>query len=198
MPIGRRTPATSIELHDDELVRLTAELVAIDSVNPDLVPGAAGESAIADFCERWLAGQGLQTRRLESRPGRPSIVGIAPGTGGGRSLMLNGHYDTVSLGGYAGDPLDPQVRGDRLYGRGAYDMKSGVATAMIAAARARRMRLSGDVIVACVADEEHGSLGTEEVLMHYTADGGIVTEPSGLQAVIAHKGFVWFEVTILG
>ncbi len=198
MPTGQRTMATSTAWQDDELARLTAELVAIDSVNPDLVPGAAGEPAIADFCERWLADHGLQTRRLESRAGRPSIVGIAPGTGGGRSLMLNGHYDTVSLSGYDGDPLDPLVRGDRLYGRGAYDMKSGVAAAMIAAARSKHMRLSGDVIVACVADEEHGSLGTEEVLMHYTADGGIVTEPSGLQAVLAHKGFVWFEITILG
>jgi acetylornithine deacetylase len=181
-----------------EVTRLLADLVAIESVNPDLVPGATGESKIADFCERWLVAHGLEVERLESRPGRPSIVGIARGSGGGRSLMLNGHYDTVSLSGYDGDPLQPRIVGGTLRGRGAYDMKSGVAAAMVAAAWARQHRLSGDVIVACVADEEHSSWGTEEVLMRHTADAGIVTEPSGLQAVLSHKGFVWFELTIIG
>jgi acetylornithine deacetylase len=181
-----------------EVERLLADLVAIDSVNPDLVPGAAGESAIADYCQRWLQAQGLQVERLESRAGRPSVVGVAKGTGGGRSLMLNGHYDTVSLAGFDGDPLTPRSSGGRMTGRGAYDMKSGVAAAMVTAAWARRQRLAGDVIVACVADEEHSSWGTEEVLMRYTADAGIVTEPSELQAVLSHKGFVWFDITILG
>jgi acetylornithine deacetylase len=184
--------------HDDETLKLLSDLVAIDSVNPDLVPGAAGETAIADYCQRWLVDRGLEVHRLESRPGRPSIVGVARGTGGGRSLMLNGHYDTVSLDGYSGDPLAPEVRQGRLHGRGSYDMKGGVAAAMVAAARAARRRLSGDVIVACVADEEYGSSGTEEVLMDFTADGAIVTEPSNLEAVLAHKGFVWFEITVLG
>jgi acetylornithine deacetylase len=181
-----------------EVERLLADLVAIDSVNPDLVPGAAGESAIADYCQRWLQAQGLQVERLESRAGRPSVVGVAKGTGGGRSLMLNGHYDTVSLAGFDGDPLTPRISGGHMTGRGAYDMKSGVAAAMVTAAWARRQRLAGDVIVACVADEEHSSWGTEEVLMRYTADAGIVTEPSELQAVLSHKGFVWFDITILG
>ncbi len=198
MSTERRSAARETSWQDDDLARLTAELVQIDSVNPDLLPGSAGESTIADFCERWLTDRDLTVHRLESHPRRPSIVAIAPGTDDGQSLMLNGHYDTVTLAGYDGDPLDPQVRGDRLYGRGAYDMKSGLAAAMLATVRARQLRLSGDVIVACVADEEHGSLGTQEVLMHFTADGGIVTEPSGLQAVLSHKGFVWFEITILG
>ena len=178
-----------------EVTRLLADLVAIESVNPDLVPGATGESKIADFCQRWMTAHGLEVERLESRPGRPSVVGVARGTGGGRSLMLNGHYDTVSLGGFVGEP---RVEDGRLVGRGAYDMKSGVAAAMMTAARARRQRLGGDVIVACVADEEHSSWGTEEVLMRYTADAGIVTEPSELQAVLSHKGFAWFDITILG
>jgi acetylornithine deacetylase len=181
-----------------EVTRLLADLVAIDSVNPDLVPGGAGEAAIADYCQRWLSAHGLEVRRLESRTGRPSVVGVARGTGGGRSLMLNGHYDTVSLAGFRGDPLRPRIDGGQMTGRGAYDMKSGVAAAMVTAAWARRQRLSGDVIVACVADEEHSSWGTEEVLMHYTADAGIVTEPSGLDAVLSHKGFVWFDIIILG
>src|SRR5579875_3394110 len=117
---------------------LLARLVAIPSVNPDLVPGAGGEGAIADFCAAWLAGHGFGVHRLEERAGRPSIVGIRRGSGGGRSLMLNGHLDTVAVAGYGGDPFAPERRDGRLYGRGAYDMKSGVAAMMIAAARAAK------------------------------------------------------------
>jgi acetylornithine deacetylase len=179
-------------------VDLLAELVAINSVNPDLAPGAAGEAAIGDFCSKWLGERGFEVHRLEERLGRPSIVGIARGTGGGCSLMFNGHYDTVSLSGYAGDPLKAERRGGRLYGRGAFDMKSGVAAMMVAAARARAAKLAGDVIVACVADEEHASFGTEEVVKCFRADAAIVTEPSHLELTIAHKGFAWFEVVVRG
>ncbi len=185
-------------LHALDPVALTRELVAIPSVNPDLVPGAGGEGAIADFCAAWLADRGLEIHRLESRQGRPSVVGIARGTGGGRSLMLNGHYDTVSLEGYDGDPLDPRLGGDRVHGRGAFDMKSGLAAAMVAAATAATWSFRGDVLVACVADEEHSSHGTEEVLRRFTADAGIVTEPSRLELTLSHKGFAWFDVTIEG
>ncbi len=185
--------------HDDlDPVALTAELVAIDSVNPSLIPGAAGESAIADACATWLERHGFEVHRLESTPGRPSIVGIARGTGGGKSLMLNGHYDTVTLAGYDGDPLEPRMENGRLHGRGAFDMKSGVAAMLVAAARATASPLSGDVLVCCVADEEHSSLGTAEVLTRFTADAGIVTEPMLLQPCLSHKGFAWFDVTIHG
>lgn len=179
-------------------IALLSELVRIDSVNPDLVPGAAGEGDIATFCAQWLAAQGFETHRLEARPGRPSVVGVAKGTGGGRSLMLNGHTDTVTLAGYDGDPLAAHQEDGKLYGRGAYDMKSGVAAMMVAAARAKQHGLRGDVLVACVADEEFASAGTAEVLAHFTADAGIVTEPSGFELTLAHKGFVWFDVVIEG
>jgi len=179
-------------------IGLLADLVAIDSVNPDLVPGAPGEAEIADFCESWLSDHGLETHRLETRAGRPSVVGIAHGHGGGRSLMLNGHYDTVSLAGYDGDPLDPVQRDGKLFGRVAFDMKGGVAAAMVAVARAATLDLRGEVMVACVADEEHSSFGTEEVLARFTADAAIVTEPSHLAITLWHKGFIWFEVTIIG
>ncbi|WP_327249965.1 ArgE/DapE family deacylase [Streptomyces sp. NBC_01320] len=179
--------------------RLLARLIAIDSVNPDLVPGGAGEAVIADFCSEWLAARGFEVHALEKRPGRPSLVAIARGTGGGRSLMLNGHLDTVSLADYDGDPLDPQIRDGRMFGRGTFDMKGGIAAMMVAAARATaRGPLRGDVILACVADEEHGSSGTEEVLESFTADAAIVTEPSHLEVTLAHKGFAWFDVEIVG
>jgi acetylornithine deacetylase len=181
-----------------DVIDLLAQLVAINSVNPDLVPGAAGEAAIADFCAAWLTEGGFEVHRLEARPGRPSIVGIARGTGGGRSLMFNGHIDTVTLAGYAGDPLRPARRDGKLYGRGAFDMKSGVAAMMVAAAQAKRAKLAGDVFVACVADEEHASFGTEEVVARFRADAAIVTEPSHLELTVAHKGFVWYEVVVRG
>ena len=181
-----------------EAIDLVAELVAIPSVNPDLVAGGEGEAAIADFCADWFAARGFETHRLEERPGRPSIVAIARGAGGGRSLMLNGHIDTVTLAGYAGDPLTPARRGGRLYGRGAFDMKSGVAAMMVAARRAKAAGLAGDLLVACVADEEQASFGTEEVVARFAADAAIVTEPSHLELTIAHKGFAWFDVVVRG
>jgi acetylornithine deacetylase len=181
-----------------EAVDLLAQLVAINSVNPDLVPGAAGEGRIADFCAAWLRARDFEIHRLEARRGRPSIVGVARGRGGGRSLMFNGHIDTVTLAGYDGDPLKPVRRDGRLYGRGAFDMKSGAAAMMVAAARAKEARLKGDVIIACVADEEHASFGTEEVVRRFRADAAIVTEPSHLELTIAHKGFVWFEIVVRG
>ena len=182
----------------ESAIDLLAQLVAIPSVNPDLVPGAQGEGAIADFCAAWLTGHGFEVHRLEARPGRPSIVGIARGTSGGRSLMFNGHLDTVTLAGYAGDPLAAERRDGKLYGRGAYDMKSGVAAMMVAAARAKATGLAGDLLVACVADEEYASVGTAEVVARFRADAAIVTEPNHLELTVAHKGFVWFDLRVLG
>ncbi|GHH29067.1 ArgE/DapE family deacylase [Lentzea cavernae] len=177
---------------------LLADLISIDSVNPDLVPGGNGERQITGFCADWFRARGFEVHRLEERPGRPSLVAVRKGTGGGKSLMLNGHVDTVGLAGYDGDPLAPVVEDGKMYGRGTFDMKGGIAAMIVAAARATERPLRGDVIVACVADEEHGSFGTEEVLRHFTADAAIVTEPSHLEVTLAHKGFVWFEVEIGG
>ncbi|GAA3831084.1 ArgE/DapE family deacylase [Streptomyces phyllanthi] len=198
LPENPSIPATPEPL-DPDPSRLLARLVSIDSVNPDLVRGGAGETTIADFCGEWLAARGFEVHRLEGRPGRPSLVATARGTGGGRSLMLGGHLDTVGLADYDGDPLDPRVRDGRMYGRGTFDMKGGIAAMMVAAARATAHGpLRGDVILACVADEEHGSSGTEEVLESFTADAAIVTEPSHLEVTLAHKGFAWFDVEIEG
>lgn len=179
-------------------IELLAQLVAIDSENPGLARGGAGEAAIADFCGRWLAERGFTVERLEREPGRPSIVAVSKGSGGGRSLMLNGHVDTVGLAGYDGDPLEPVVRDGRLYGRGAYDMKAGVAAMMAAAAGSPATTRRGDLILALVADEELASLGTAEVLERYTADEALVCEPTELEVVVAHKGFAWFDVEIVG
>lgn len=182
----------------DDPVELLKRLVSIDSVNPDLVPGGAGEAEIAAFCAGWLEERGFEVHRIEDVPGRPSVVGVARGSGGGRSLMFNGHIDTVSTASYDGDALAPVVRDGKLSGRGSFDMKSGVAAMMVAAARARAKGVRGDILVACVADEEYASFGTEQVVLRFKADAAIVTEPSHLELTVAHKGFVWFDVTVHG
>jgi acetylornithine deacetylase len=176
---------------------LLAALVSIDSVNPDLVPGGAGESEIAAFVADWLRDAGLEVDVLEAAPGRPSVVGVARGSGGGASLMLNAHMDTVGVGGMK-EPFGAQRREGRLYGRGAYDMKAGLTACMLAALRLAPEGLAGDVIVAAVADEEHASIGMQAVLERRRADAAIVTEPSELRVCIAHKGFVWAEIETQG
>ena len=179
------------------LERLLSDLVAIDSMNPDLVPGAAGEAAIAAFIADWLRAAGLEVRVEEVQPGRPNVIGIARGSGGGRSLLLNGHIDTVGVTGMS-EPFIPRVRDGRLYGRGAYDMKGGVAACMVAAVEAAKLKLRGDVIVTAVIDEEYAGMGTLAVAEHTRADAAIVAEPTELQLVVAHKGFVWLEVETEG
>ena len=179
------------------LERLLSDLVAIDSMNSDLVPGAAGEAAIAAFIADWLRAAGLEVRVEEVQPGRPNVIGIARGSGGGRSLLLNGHIDTVGVTGMSA-PFIPRVRDGRLYGRGAYDMKGGVAACMVAAVEAAKLKLRGDVIVTAVMDEEYAGLGTLAVAEHTRADAAIVAEPTELQLVVAHKGFVWLEVETEG
>jgi acetylornithine deacetylase len=181
----------------DDLQTLISELVAIDSVNPSLVDGGAGEPAIAAFIAGWARENGLEAAILEETAGRPSVIVTARGSGGGRALLLCGHTDTVNVEGMT-DPHSPRVDGDRLHGRGAYDMKAGVAAALIAAREAARSELRGDVVVAAVADEEHSSLGIQESLRQVHADAAIVTEPTEMELVVAHKGFVWIEIEVTG
>jgi len=179
-----------------ELVELTSQLVAIDSVNPALVEGGSGEAAVAAFVADWGRAAGLGVE-VVGDPERPSVVLRARGSGGGRSLLLCGHLDTVDVEGMV-DPYAPRINGDWLYGRGSYDMKAGLAAALITTRDAARLGLAGDVIVAAVADEEHASLGIQEVLQSVHADAGIVTEPTELEVVVAHKGFVWSEIEVTG
>jgi acetylornithine deacetylase len=132
---------------------LVAALVSIDSVNPDLVHGGAGEVEIASFVAGWSRDAGLEVEVDHPAPGRPSVVAVARGRGGGASLMLNAHLDTVGVEGMP-SPFSPVVRDGRLYGRGAYDMKASLAACLLAATRVASEGLAGDVLVTAVADEE--------------------------------------------
>jgi acetylornithine deacetylase len=180
-----------------EVADLAAALVRIDSVNPALIAGAAGETELAEFVADWLVRAGLNVDVVEPVPGRPSVIGVARGSGGGRSLLLNAHLDTVGTEAME-SPFDARVEGGRLYGRGSYDMKGALAAAMLAVADAASLDLAGDVILTAVADEEVASLGTEAVLERITADAAIVCEPTELQVAIAHRGFAGFEIETHG
>jgi acetylornithine deacetylase len=179
------------------VAELGAELVRIDSVNPDLVAGGAGEAEIARFVAGWLERAGLEVAVDEVAPGRPNVVAVARGTGGGRSLLLNAHMDTVGVAGMDA-PFEPRVEEGRLYGRGAYDMKASLAAIMLAGADALERKLRGDVIVTAVSDEEVASIGTAAVAARYRADAAIVAEPTELRLALAHKGFVAFEIEVAG
>lgn len=182
----------------DPAIDLLRDLVAIDSVNPSLVAGAAGEARIASAIAAHMRSIGLQVHLQEVAPGRPNVVGVLEGRSPGRSLMFCGHMDTVGVDGMDA-PFTPVLRSGRLYGRGSQDMKGGVA-AMIDAARlaARRGLARGRLIVAAVVDEEYASIGADALVREWTADGAVVTEPTDLQVGIGHKGFAWIEVETRG
>src|SRR5262245_58084159 len=179
------------------IAQLLSELVAIDSVNPGLVPGGAGEGKIARFVAGWLERAGLATEIEELGGGRANVVAIARGTGGGRSLMLNAHLDTVGVAGME-SPHEPRIADGRLYGRGACDTKGALAAFMVAAGEVHKRRLRGDVVVTAVADEEYLSAGTEAIARRFRADGAVVGEPTNLRLTTAHKGFVWVRVETRG
>jgi acetylornithine deacetylase/succinyl-diaminopimelate desuccinylase-like protein len=180
-----------------ELTSLLADLVGIDSQNPALVPGAPGEEELARYVARWLEAAGFEVEVEEAAPQRPNVIGVARGSGGGRTLMLNAHMDTVGLGGMERG-LEPRVENGRLYGRGAYDMKGSLAAILVAARDAAGGGLAGNVVVTAVADEEVASVGTAAVAAARRADGAIVAEPTELQVAVAHRGFVAFEVETVG
>jgi acetylornithine deacetylase len=184
---------------DDSVITLLRELVAIDSVNPSLVPGARGEAEVARRLHEELRAIGLESEIVEAAPGRPNVVGVLHGRRPGPTLMVCGHTDTVGVEGMA-RPFVPELRQGRLYGRGALDMKGGVA-AMVSAARALVESGgldSGRLIVAAVADEEHGSIGADMLAARWRADAAVVTEPTSLDVAVAHKGFAWVAVETRG
>ncbi|MEG9250294.1 M20/M25/M40 family metallo-hydrolase [Arthrobacter sp. Soc17.1.1.1] len=182
----------------NEVTRLLQDLVRIPSVNPSLAPDGNGESAIAAHLSQWAVDQGLSADIIDDKDGRPSVLlRSGPPHAGFPTLLLCGHLDTVGFGAMA-DPLEPRIEGDCLYGRGAYDMKAGLAAALIACREVARQGIGVNVVVAAVADEEHGSLGIQRILGRLEADAAIVTEPTEMAIGVAHRGFVWTEIEVKG
>ncbi len=189
-----------IQIKRETLLGLLRDLVQIESVNPALSRQGSGEAAIARYIRDYLRNLGLDARFQKIEKNRVNVIGVLKGSGGGSSLMLNGHTDTVSADTMEMDPFAAEEKNGKIYGRGALDMKAGVA-ALITAVRSiieSGMKLKGDVILTLVADEEYASIGTEAVVDEYTADAAIICEPTDLDIVIAHKGFAWTRIEVFG
>jgi len=185
--------------HSDPTIALLEDLVAIDSVNPSLVSGARGEEEIARRIAAECGAAGLSVSVNEVTPGRPNVVAVLEGRNPGPTLMFCGHVDTVGVAGME-QPFRPVHRDGRLYGRGAQDMKGGIA-AMLGAARQVVEQggcAHGRLIVAAVVDEEHASIGAEALAEAWRADAAVVTEPTDLDIAVAHKGFEWIRVETHG
>jgi acetylornithine deacetylase len=183
----------------DPALALLRELVAIDSVNPSLVPGGAGEAALVAHLEAVCRKGGIDVRVAEVAPGRPNLVAVVQGHAPGRTLMFCGHADPVGVAGMA-SPFTPVEHDGRLYGRGAQDMKGGLAAMFGAALQvaASDGLERGRLVVAAVADEEYASLGADALVRDWQADAAVIPEPTGLQICTAHKGFAWIRVETRG
>jgi len=189
----------TISIDETWLIQTLTDLVNIDSVNPDLVPGGVGEGAIAAYIENVLRELDVAVDTHELEFGRSNVIGTIKGQGEGRSLMLNAHTDTVGYHGMQ-NPLGAEIRDGKMYGRGAFDMKASLAAclAIFKALTESDVQLAGDLLLTAVIDEEHKSLGTQHLVEHYTTDGAIVTEPTGMRVCCGHRGFVWYDVEVTG
>lgn len=186
-------------LSRENVRQVLEELVRIPSVNPALAEDGSGEQAIAEFAAGWLRERGVEAWTDEVAPGRYNAVGRVGA--GQRTLVACAHLDTVQTTGMTIPPFEPRVEDGKLYGRGAYDMKGGVAAIMCAAAALAQQNYQGCFMLALVADEEYASLGAQHWVQNYTANACVVTEPTseGMQElIVAHKGFVWLKLTTRG
>ena len=187
---------------ESQVESLLRSLIEIDSVTPWLIKDGAGEGEVARYMRDWLADvPGVEISLEEVEPDRPNLVARLPGSGGGRSLCLNAHSDTVGYAGWRDRARTPRRDGDRLYGIGAADDKSCCAIGLLVmreiALSGRRQR--GDLVVACTIDEEGSSVGTTDLVKRHRFDGAIVLEPGGIgRTIVEHQGFGWIDILVHG
>ncbi|MGE5483776.1 MAG: M20 family metallopeptidase [Ignavibacteriales bacterium] len=182
---------------EDEVVRLTQDLVRIQSHSK--APGR--EAGVVEYIRAFLERNGLEVKTQPVEDERSNVLGFLRGSGGGRSLMLNGHLDTVPPYEMDFDPFAAEIRDGRILGRGTVDMKGAVACMLMAMLALKRsgVRLAGDLVFAGVLGEEGRSEGTEALVMSgFRTDGAIVGEPSKFEYAIGHRGLEWLEIEITG
>lgn len=210
-----------IDSHREDIISMLSDLVRIPSVNNnfDDDPQYMHEGDVQRYLEAFLQDVGLKTemsipdpealRKYEGKPGyyadhtfedRPNLYGVLPGTGGGKSIMLNGHVDVVARGGaWEHDPFSADIVDGELYGRGSVDMKGGI-TSMAMAIKAIvecGIPLPGDVKFSTVVDEEAGGMGTLALVdKGYTADACIITEPTALKIAPMCRGILWGKIHV--
>ena len=188
----------------DRAIDLLSDLVSIDSVNPGLVPGAAGETRIVEALSARLRRSGF-TVTVVPAPGhsnRPSLVAVPPGPSDRPTIVLNGHLDTVGVTGMA-QPFVPRSEAGRLYGRGAADMKGGVAALVAAAESLVEHRSRVRPALALVADEENLNLGSEAVIaalpdLGVRPEACLIAEPTDLALSRSLRGFAVIRVRFTG
>lgn len=211
---NRQKIIDKVDASRDHAIKFLQDMVAIPSVTGD-------EAAIQKYMSDYLKKVGLDVdmwetdwEKLKKHPGyrpvdrgyegRPNIVATLKGTGGGRSLLLNGHTDVIPVGngeGWSDNPWSAKIENGRIYGRGSCDMKSGVASHVLAVQYLKELGLTpkGDVMINIVIDEEvsgHGTLDT--VARGYKADAGISGETSDLGVQPACIGRIWFQIDVQG
>jgi acetylornithine deacetylase/succinyl-diaminopimelate desuccinylase family protein len=182
---------------------LLQQLVRIASVNPmgRAVDGPTFlETRLSDFLEEHLRALGVRVQRQHILPGRDNIIARYESPGVKRTLLFEAHQDTVPVDGMTIDPFGGEIKGGRLYGRGACDVKGGMAAMLAAFARLVTEKPAGaaNVVMACVVDEEHTFLGVQKLAESIHADGAIVAEPTQLKVVFAHKGVVRWHTSTPG
>jgi acetylornithine deacetylase len=202
--------SAAVEQRADDIVELVRELVSYRSENPKLLDdparreeGRVQEAACQEAIAAHLQNLGLEIDVFEALPGRNDVVGTLTGQGEGRSLILNGHVDVVPAGDaelWPHDPWSGTVVDGRVWGRGACDMKGGLAAGIAALRilRALELRPAGDVIFQAVVDEETGGPGTRRAVERHRADAAIVLEPSAGALIPVEGGLEWLTVTVTG
>ena len=188
----------------DDVIALLSDLVRIESVTPWLIPEGSGEGQLANYITQWVSDVGhpaLTATVEEVAPGRPNVLVWLRGNQPGPVLCINAHADTVGFANWPDRALHPVIDGDRMIGLGAADDKAGIASALLAVRELaeRNVPLRGSVLVACVADEEGVSIGTEHLVANHAMDYAIVVEPTGLPlAITEHQGFGWIDIIVHG
>ena len=187
---------------ENEIVDLLSQLVGINSINPTLSNGP-GEETITKFVAGFLGDLDLDPEIQTVEPGRTNVVAIIPGNGFAKPLLLNAHLDTVGVEGMD-NPFSLKQDGNKLYGRGAYDMKGSDTIMLLLAKHFSQNTPPMDLHFTFVADEEDKSIGMEYIVENWLPKlpqlpaAGIFLEPTELDIGICHKGFSWFEVEIFG
>ncbi len=186
----------------NRIISLLSELVKINSVNATL-SGGPGEKEISGFVTRYLAKLGLDPEIQPTAPDSTNVVAIIPGINRKDSILLNGHLDTVSVEGMDA-PFSLRQEGDKLYGRGTYDMKGSIAIMLLLAEYFTQHTPPISILLTFVADEEDRSVGMEYIVNKWLPEfsplpyGGIFLEPTELEIGVSHKGFAWYEIEVIG